>query len=186
MTSQIVYETIDEDFPIAGQDNNSQGFRDNFNLIKSGLSTASSELTVLQQNTAKLNADNDFNGVIIANAEVRRLYQSTDSLGSIVTNTNIDTRDADLFYGTVAASVTLTFIQWPADLLTRRIILKLQSNGSNYTVNFASSGGGVVKTDDQFPTPFTTGTDVNVTYMMEALSIDGGDTVFLKYWGEFS
>jgi hypothetical protein len=62
MTSAITTTNIDGAFPIAGQDNNSQGFRDNFTNIKTGLNTAKSEITDLQTNTAKLNANNDFNG----------------------------------------------------------------------------------------------------------------------------
>ena len=34
MASNITYTTIDEQFPVAGQDNDSQGFRDNFSIIK--------------------------------------------------------------------------------------------------------------------------------------------------------
>ena len=49
MTSQIVSATIDENYPIAGQDNDSQGFRDNFSIIKTGLATAASEPTTLME-----------------------------------------------------------------------------------------------------------------------------------------
>jgi hypothetical protein len=45
MTSAITTTNIDGAFPIAGQDNNSQGFRDNFTNIKTGLNTAKSEIT---------------------------------------------------------------------------------------------------------------------------------------------
>ena len=34
MASNINTTSIDADYPIAGQDNNSQGFRDNFGTIK--------------------------------------------------------------------------------------------------------------------------------------------------------
>ena len=67
MTSAISYSSIDETYPVAGQDNNSQGFRDNFNYIKAGLTTAASEITALQTNTAKTNADNDFAANLIEN-----------------------------------------------------------------------------------------------------------------------
>jgi len=72
--SNIVAVTIDEDFPIAGQDNDSQGFRDNFSIIKSGLSTAASEITNLENTTAKLTEANNFNSTVISNAEVNQLY----------------------------------------------------------------------------------------------------------------
>ena len=43
MASNIISSTIDESYPVAGQDNDTQGFRDNFNIIK----TAASTFTVL-------------------------------------------------------------------------------------------------------------------------------------------
>ena len=48
MTSSINPDQINEAFPVAGQDNPSQGFRDNFSATKNNLSTAKSEITDLQ------------------------------------------------------------------------------------------------------------------------------------------
>ena len=60
MSSQININSINVAYPVAGQDNDSQGFRDNFRSIAVALSTASSEITSLQLTTAKLNSTNDF------------------------------------------------------------------------------------------------------------------------------
>ena len=60
MASQILFSSIDETYPIAGKDNDSQGFRDNFSYIKNGLETAKGEITDLQTNSAVTNSDNDF------------------------------------------------------------------------------------------------------------------------------
>src|SRR6056300_129656 len=68
MASNITTSSIDELFPVAGEDNDSQGFRDNFRIIKDGLATAADEITTLQSDTAKLNDENDFNGNVIRNA----------------------------------------------------------------------------------------------------------------------
>ena len=62
MTTAITVTNIDATFPVAGQDNDSQGFRDNFNQIKTQLSTAGTEITAIQTNQAVTNADTDFNG----------------------------------------------------------------------------------------------------------------------------
>jgi hypothetical protein len=48
MTSQINTSNIDANFPIQGQDNPSQGFRDNFSYIKIALDTAGNEITQLE------------------------------------------------------------------------------------------------------------------------------------------
>ena len=68
MASNIISGTIDGAYPVAGVDNDTQGFRDNFTIIKAGLAVANSEVTALQTNTAKLNASNDFLASDITNA----------------------------------------------------------------------------------------------------------------------
>ena len=67
MASNIVPGNIDATYPKAGQDNSSQGFRDNFSEIKTAFTTAQSEITNLQNNKASLNGTSDF-----ANNEVQR------------------------------------------------------------------------------------------------------------------
>jgi len=49
MASNINFESIDVDFPIAGVDQSSQGFRDNYGIIKNSLSSAKLEIEQLQQ-----------------------------------------------------------------------------------------------------------------------------------------
>lgn len=53
MPSTINPNNIDITYPIAGQDNDTQGFRDNFRNIKNNLNTARAEITDLQANVAK-------------------------------------------------------------------------------------------------------------------------------------
>ena len=60
MASNINETGVNKDYPIAGQDNDSQGFRDNFTVIKDNFVAAKSEIKTLETNTAKLNADNNF------------------------------------------------------------------------------------------------------------------------------
>jgi hypothetical protein len=184
MASQINYESINEAYPYAGQDNNSQGFRDNFNLIKSGLEVTSSEITTLQANTAKVNTDNNFFGNLVSNAEIRQLYHSVASLGSIVSATLIDTRDADYFHGTLAATATLTFSNWGADGVARRIWLKLRSDGTSQGLSFATTGGGVILSNESLP--FSTSANSNERYVFELHTIDGGDEVYVNYLGTYS
>jgi hypothetical protein len=71
MASNINSVSIDESFPVAGQDNDSQGFRDNFATIKSSLGIAKSEISDLQEDAAKLNVNNNFNQTEISNAKLR-------------------------------------------------------------------------------------------------------------------
>lgn len=52
MASTINPNNIDILYPIAGQDNDTQGFRDNFRNIKNNLNVAAQEITALQANVA--------------------------------------------------------------------------------------------------------------------------------------
>jgi hypothetical protein len=52
MASTINSNNIDITYPIAGQDNDTQGFRDNFRNIKNNLNTARLEITELQDDVA--------------------------------------------------------------------------------------------------------------------------------------
>ena len=67
MASNIVPGNIDGTFPVAGQDNSSQGFRDNFTATKNNFTEAKTEIESLQTNKANLNASSDFTDNIICN-----------------------------------------------------------------------------------------------------------------------
>ena len=68
MASNISDTGINSDFPIAGQDNDSQGFRDNFTTIKANFVAAKTEIESIQTNGAVKNADNNFLGNTINSA----------------------------------------------------------------------------------------------------------------------
>lgn len=195
MTSQIAYSGIDENYPVAGQDNNSQGFRDNFLYIKEGLNQASTEITDLQNNTAKLNSDNNFNRTRIENALFKTNYGFVKSEGVITGNSNIITSDADYFILTIGSSgtITLTFGDWPNDNdypILRKIRLEIYSNGTSRQVNFASSGGGTMKKFGFAAfTPsntFQTGTDSLNPHIIDVWTTSDGDITFVQYIGQFA
>ena len=71
MASNIVPGNIDGTFPIAGQDNSSQGFRDNFTAIKNNFTTANTEITDLQNNKASTNAATSFNDQVVSRAVLK-------------------------------------------------------------------------------------------------------------------
>jgi hypothetical protein len=115
MTSQIVSSTLDEDFPVAGQDNDSQGFRDNFSVIKTGLETAASEISVLQETTAQgvdydaeLNK-NDFLGGIISNVQLSNAYK----INYVSSVAGINIVDGDYFKISKITDNNPISITWP-------------------------------------------------------------------------
>jgi hypothetical protein len=56
MSSLINPSSIDGTYPIAGQDNDSQGFRDNFTNIKNNFTIAQTEISALQTAVTNLSA----------------------------------------------------------------------------------------------------------------------------------
>ena len=192
MTSAIITSNIDGAFPIAGQDNNSQGFRDNFTNIKSALDTAGSEITTLQTNTAKLNAENDFNTNIIRNAEFTEFYGSVFTVNGVSTTTPIDITNGPLQIVTFNGNATITFSNWPDSGLYAKIRLHLKSlTVDTRTVTFGNEtgGGGAIKTiDGEFSIPSTSPQiTVNNTTdtIIEAWTYNGGTDVYLKLVGVF-
>jgi hypothetical protein len=189
MTSAINTSNIDGSYPVAGQDNNSQGFRDNFTNIKVGLGVAKSEITGLQLNTAKLNADNNFNGNSVSNAEYNKFYGSVRNAGQINSNTNVDLSSGPLQIFTFTGDFALNFINWPDSDLYAQIRLHLKSDTvSNRTVTFSTQAGGSLHYNSDagtFPSPFILNAD-GKHYVIDAWTYDGGTNVYIKYVGKFS
>lgn len=116
MTSAINFTAIDENFPVAGADNDTQIFRDNFDTIKRSLSTAKDEITDLQDNTAKLNNDNDFNLNIIQKAVLQNNRdQKFDNQLVTASPTTIDYENGPYQIFNLGADVTVDFLNFPGD-----------------------------------------------------------------------
>jgi len=173
-------ESIDPTFPVAGQDNNSQGFRDNFDYTQTSLTKVTTVLTDLNNNTAKTNDDNDFNGVIVENAETRNTYGSVSSNGTSLET--IDFSIAEYHRYTITGNVTLTFGNWPASDKYAKVLIELKSDGSARQVNFTP---GTLILESSLTLPFTLSTNVDVYHIFEAWTINGGNSVFIKYLGAF-
>ena len=130
MTSQIQYANIDATFPIAGQDNNSQGFRDNFTYIKDGLSIASTEITTLQNNglfvmdSAGLPLANNLLGSSITNGYYNEFYPMSYS-ATISNTTHIDITNGLLQTFIVGSASTIHYAAVSAAVV---------ANGSVYNV----------------------------------------------------
>lgn len=121
-TSQIVSASIDEDFPVAGQDNDSQGFRDNFTIIKNGLATAASEITVLQENViikgpiadmTPTDIDNNFNETLIYNVKTNRTYAKTYTISTSTSLTPVSFLNGEYQTVNVDGNHTYRFENWP-------------------------------------------------------------------------
>ena len=185
MTSAISYSSIDETYPVAGQDNNSQGFRDNFNYIKAGLTTAASEITALQTNTAKTNADNDFAANLIENFEYNNAYGTVASVGTISGATNVELIDGVYQTFTIANDLTLTFREWGAAGVLSKLTVELKSDGSARIVTFSGSPTPTILTNFGAVT-YTLSATATTRSIFNVWSTTGGTTVFIEHVGNFT
>lgn len=186
MASNIVYTTIDAEYPVAGQDNDSQGFRDNFSILKTGLQVASSEITDLQDSTAKLDEANNFNGSNLISPNI--VTETREFINRGTQNVNGANIEVDFEAGyyqlfTIAETMTLTFANWPTSGKYAEMRIHLVSNGVANTLTF-SAGAGVLKTDDSASITMPDNTDDVLTF--DVWTYNAGQTVFLKSLGTFN
>jgi len=162
--SLINFGSVDATYPVAGQDNNSQGFRDNFGVIKTGLGQASTEITALQNNAAFKNSANDFGQNVLSNAVYKTFYGTALDLGTVVTNTDISLTGGPLQSITLATNATLTFKNWPSTGKWASICLMIYSDQTAVRVpNFSTENAGTVRYATDFPVlPGTTTKGITV------------------------
>lgn len=182
MTSEIDPTTIDEEFPRAGRDNASQGFRDNFSIIKTNLQTASNEITTLQTNVAFKNTDNNFFGNKIIDAE---LQQVTDLYYSSVLEENYTIRFFDGHYQefTVSGDIILNFSDWPEDNRMGKVRVALRGDDTARTATWNILN---LKTNSQnwSSNQYNLNSSTQ-TLIFDFWTTDNGDTVYGHYLGVF-
>ena len=186
MASNINTTDIDAEYPVAGQDNDSQGFRDNFSTIKDNFVATKAEIESLQDTTAKVNADNDFNGTVIRDASLEAVTEEVNPIGNVNAQQDINFTNGHYQTITVADSLTLRLAVWPDANKLGKIRVVIRSNDSNpKTVVWSTEAGGTIKYSDNFPTPFTLNDPVNPS-IVDFWTDDGGTVVYAYYVGKFS
>tara|TARA_B100000925_G_scaffold80351_1_gene57014 strand:+ start:21 stop:608 length:588 start_codon:yes stop_codon:yes gene_type:complete len=194
MASNINSDAIDALYPVAGQDNDSQGFRDNFSTIKNSLATAKTEITTLQNDTAKKNADNDFNGNKIQEANLISTTEQTYSTGELTASQNISFENGHYQIVTVGGDITITLTDWAASGKLCKLRLEIKSDGTGRVLTINVGSGGSLKLDrgfllsdstvqGQMTNPLNLG--ALETYIVDFWTHNGGLTVYAKLAGEF-
>jgi len=193
MSSNIVYTTIDEQFPIAGQDNDSQGFRDNFNIIKENFRNAIIEIEDLQNNAVKLNEDNTFTDAIrLVNARLKAVYEESNTnafTNGIVTAANVSFNVGHHQVVKAEGDINLTFTDWPTSGKYAEMRVQLFSDGTERDVTFLTEDSGVFRTDGNTEwtgTTVTVPTTETTSKLIKAWTYDGGATVYLDFVGTYT
>lgn len=140
MTSAINPNNIDGAYPVAGQDNDSQGFRDNFTNTKTNFAFAAQEITDLQNKVVLkaaltgANLDNDMGGSSLFNAVFRDNAESVTALGVVSGSQTINFSSAPYYTLTTAGTVTLAFSNFPAAGQCGRVRLKITVDSTAHTL----------------------------------------------------
>ena len=117
--STINTNGINVNYPVPGENNSSQGFRDNFTNIKNNINTAGEEITELQDKAVLkagltgITIDNNMANTLISNAAVRSFRSTTYNLGNAISGTVvIDATLGDVQIGTITGNTTVQLAGW--------------------------------------------------------------------------
>ena len=182
MTSAINPNNIDGTYPVAGQDNNSQGFRDNFTNIKTNFQYAEDEITDLQNNVVLKSAlsgttlDNDMLGSGLSNAVLNDMGYTRLALGTTGGSVTINYAVGTYQTMTTNASTSLAFTNFPPAGVAGEVYFQITvaSTAHTLTLPAAVSLGlsGIQGISGQVITFGATG-----TYNFRFTTSDGGTTI---------
>jgi len=192
MTSQINPNNVDGTYPVAGQDNDSQGFRDNFTNIRNNLSYAKAEIEDLQNKavlkTALLNRtlSNDLFGNAIVNPALTSWRETYNNIGAVTGSVTINFVNGNFQKITMAGSVILNF-SWPSSTNGQYASIKLWV--SNPSASYALSFPNTLTLGDPDTVSGFSGNTITFSaseisnstdYFFEIFTVDGGSTLGIK------
>jgi hypothetical protein len=185
MASNINANNIDGTFPVAGVDNDSQGFRTNFTNVKNNFTYAKTEISDLQDKAILKSAltggtlNNNMAGAVLSSAEIKDFretrYDHVDTSGTITLN------HSNAHYqsiGPTTGSVTLTFSNLPAAGKLGRIKLEITIASIAHTLTLPAAVTlgvtGIAGISSNVITFSETG-----TYIFEFTTDDAGTTIHI-------
>ena len=195
MASNIVSTTIDATFPTPGVDNDTQGFRDNFSIIKAALAVATTEIGDLQVNTVKLNPIlpevNNFDGNSIVSAVFIASGDAVSPLEPTVANMELPSSAASYYAYDVKANVVLTITRWPASPpvspklgILGKMVVQVTADEAERTITFATANGSTIRLPGGVSNPVTL--PIGSTNIYEFWTINGGTTVYGRLLGSYT
>jgi hypothetical protein len=195
MTSQVNPNNIDGTYPVAGQDNDSQGFRDNFTNIRNNFTYIKAEMEDLQNKAVVKSAlsnttlNNDFAGNIIANPSLTAWRETYNNIGAVSGSVTINFLNGNFQKITMSASTILTF-SWPTNTANQYASVKLWVSvpSASYTLTLPSSCtlgdpdtiAGLAGTSPPIITFSSAQIANNTEHLFEFFTLDGGTTLGIK------
>lgn len=145
MTSAINPNNIDGAYPVAGQDNNSQGFRDNFTNTKTNFEYAADEITDLQNKVVLKAAltgttlNNDMQGSVLSNAQLQDMSETVVAIGTVSGSQTINYSLGSYQTLTTNGSVSLAFSNFPAAGTAGAVTVQVTVASVSHTLTLPSA-----------------------------------------------
>ena len=186
MSSNINPNNIDGTYPIAGQDNNSQGFRDNFTNTKVNFQNAEIEITALQDNvilkaplTVGGTVDNNMGGTLLYDALMQDFSATRVALGTVSGSCTINYASGHYQTVTISSGITLAFTNFPASSQGWVTVTVTATAGNTMTlpaaVGIGASAASIQGIFGQVITFKESG-----TYEFVFHSFDGGTSIYIS------
>jgi hypothetical protein len=195
MTSQVNPNNIDGTYPVAGQDNDSQGFRDNFTNIRNNFTFVKAEMEDLQNKVLLKSAlsnttlNNDFAGNVISNPALSSWRENYNNVGVVSGAVTINFANGNYQKITLADASTLTF-SFPTNTINQYAAIKLWVNVSNaahtltlpttVTLGDPDSIAGLAGTSPPIITFGAAELANNNDFLFEFFTVDGGSTIGIR------
>ena len=186
MTSNINPNNIDGAYPVAGQDNNSQGFRTNFTNTSTNFQFAADEITDLQNNVILKSAlagttlNNNMQGSILYNAQLQQMSETVVPLGTISGTVTINYALGSYQTLTTNGSVSLAFSNFSAAGTASTVVVQITVASVSHALQLPTSvtvnaiGIQGLNTSTNTITFAATG-----TYIFQFVTNNGGATVII-------
>jgi hypothetical protein len=183
MTSLINPNNIDGAYPVAGQDNNSQGFRDNFTNTKTNFQYASEEITDLQNKAVLKSAltgsvlNNNMNGSILSNVQLQDESQTRVALGTLSGSITLNYAAGSYQTVTTSGTISLNFINFPPAGAQGSLILQITVSNVAHTLTLPAAvsvnTAGIQGLNNSNVITFA----ATGTYTFTFITSDGGSTI---------
>lgn len=177
-TASIYINKIKVDYPQAGKDNDSQGFRDNFTNIRNAFSATNADLDLLNsQVVSKVSESSDFSYNVIKKATFQSCTTKIlDTTGNTLSGyIDVDYRDGSYQKFKIPAGDSIfTVNNWPDSNLATVTVSVQPTTSTTATISF---GGNIVEVG-AISLPITN-TTTNVKFF-DLWSDDSGVTIYVS------
>lgn len=169
-TASTYIQAINANYPIAGQNNDSQGFRDNFTNIKAALSATNDTLLGLQISTLLNSQDNDFDGYAIKNVN---LINASTPIAPVTDGTvNLDYTTATFWPVVLPNSGinTVNIVNMPGPQTSGNMIVSVTTSNLYTQILFTA----------------TTGTVISVGPSQQPFDLSGSIPYLFEIWNDYT